>query len=112
MEKKFTKGNWGFGENYTSNNGTHVVYSTNKSYPTQNTYIATTLSAFNSEADAKLMAAAPNMLDALLETDKDLCVLESTMTQIELTDQRAQGMTDLVRKWRERNQLAIKKATE
>ena len=62
--------------------------------------------------NAKLIAAAPNMIDALLETDKDLCVLESTMTQIELTDQRAQGMTELVRKWRERNQLAIKKATE
>ena len=67
MEKKFTKGNWGFGENYTSNNGTHVVYSTNKSYPTQNTYIATTLSAFNSEADAKLMAAAPDLLEACIK---------------------------------------------
>ena len=67
MEKKFTKGNWGFGENYTSNNGTHVVYSTNSSYPTQNTYIATTLSAFNSEADAKLMAAAPDLLDACIK---------------------------------------------
>ena len=67
MEKKFSKGNWGFGENYTSNNGTHVVYSTNNSYPTQNTYIATTLSAFNSEADAKLMAAAPELLDACIK---------------------------------------------
>ena len=66
MENKFTKGNWGFGENYTSNNGTHVVYSTNSSYPTQNTYIATTLSAFNSEADAKLMAAAPELLESLI----------------------------------------------
>lgn len=65
MEKKFTKGNWGFGENYTSNNGTHVVYSTNGSYPVQNTYIATTLSTFNSEADAKLIAAAPDLLEAL-----------------------------------------------
>ena len=67
MEKKFTKGNWVFGENYTSNNGTHVVYSTNSSYPIQNTYIATTLSAFNSEADAKLMAAAPDLLDACIK---------------------------------------------
>lgn len=67
MEKKFTKGNWVFGENYTSNNGTHVVYSTNNSYPTQNTYIATTLSAFNSEADAKLMAAAPDLLEACIK---------------------------------------------
>lgn len=67
MEKKFTKGNWGFGENYISNNGTHVIYSTNNRYPTQNTYIATTLSAFNSEADAKLMAAAPELLDACIK---------------------------------------------
>ena len=67
MEKKFTKGNWGFGENYTSNNGTHVVYSTNNSYPAQNTYIATTLSAFNSESDAKLMAAAPELLEACIK---------------------------------------------
>lgn len=67
MDKRFTKGNWGFGENYTSNNGTHVVYSTNNRYPTQNTYIATTLSAFNSEADAKLMAAAPELLEALIK---------------------------------------------
>lgn len=66
MEKKFTKGNWVFGENYTSNNGTHVIYSTNGSYPVQNTYIATTLSTFNSEADAKLMAAAPELLEALI----------------------------------------------
>lgn len=65
MEKRFTKGNWGFGENYTSNNGTHVIYSTNNRYPTQNTYIATTLSTFNSEADAKLIAAAPDLLEAL-----------------------------------------------
>ena len=63
-------------------------------------------------ANAKLIAAAPNMLDALLETDKDLCVLESTMSQIESTDPRAEGMTELVKKWRERNKLAINKATE
>lgn len=66
MEKRFTKGNWGFGENYISNNGTHVIYSTNNRYPTQNTYIATTMSAFNSEADAKLIAAAPELLEALI----------------------------------------------
>ena len=66
MEKKFTKGNWGFCENHISNNGTHVVYSTNNRCPTQITYIATTLSAFNSEADAKLMAAAPELLEALI----------------------------------------------
>ena len=67
MEKRFTKGNWGFSENYTSNNGTHVIYSTNSSYFIQNTYIATTLSAFNSEADAKLMAAAPELLEACIK---------------------------------------------
>lgn len=63
-------------------------------------------------ANAKLIAAAPDMLGALLETDKDLCVLESTMSQIESNYPRAEGMTELVKKWRERNQMAIKKATE
>lgn len=62
-------------------------------------------------ANAKLIAAAPDLLEALEETDKDLCVLESTMRQIEQKDHLAHGMTELVIKWRSRNKLAIKKAT-
>ncbi len=63
-------------------------------------------------ANAVLISAAPALLDALEETDKDLCVLESTMRQIEQRDQLAEGMTALVMKWRERNKQAIKKALE
>ena len=107
MENEFTKGEW-------------RVYLSNTSYADVvvdgSDDICTCWSGYVGEdeakANAKLIAAAPDMLEALLETDKDLCVLESTMAQIESTDPRAEGMTELVKKWRERNKLAIKKATE
>ena len=56
------------------------------------------------------VAAAPDLLEALIETDKDLCVLESNMAQIEKSDPRADGMTTLVSEWRKRNKKAINKA--
>ena len=62
------------------------------------------------KANAHLIAAAPELLDALIETDKDLCVLEGNMAQIEKSDPRADGMTTLVSEWRERNKKAINKA--
>ena len=100
MEKKFSKGEWRI-----SNSGAFIE--------SENGVIAAvSLSTQENINNAKLIAAAPNMLDALLETDKDLCVLESTMSQIESTDPRAEGMAELVKKWRERNKLAINKATE
>lgn len=61
-------------------------------------------------ANAKLISAAPELLEVLQETDKDLCALESTMLQIEKKDHLAEGMTKLVREWRERNKKAINKA--
>ena len=61
-------------------------------------------------ANAQLIAAAPELLDALIETDKDLCVLEGNMAQIEKIDPRADGMTTLVSEWRKRNKKAINKA--
>ena len=106
MKKKFTEGEW-------------RVCLSNTSYAdvvVDGFDICTCWSGYVGEdetkANVKLIAAAPNMLDALLETDKDLCVLESTMAQIESTDPRAEGMTELVKKWRERNKFAINKATE
>lgn len=60
--------------------------------------------------NAKLIAAAPDLLEALQDTDKDLCVLETTMAQIEKSDNKAEGMVDLVQKWRKRNKEAINKA--
>lgn len=62
------------------------------------------------KANAQLIAAAPELLDALIETDKDLCVLEGNMAQIEKSDPRADGMTTLVSEWRKRNKKAINKA--
>lgn len=92
MKKKFTQGEW-------------RVCLSNTSYAdvvVDGFDICTCWSGYVGEdetkANVKLIAAAPNMLDALLETDKDLCVLESTMSQIESTDPRAEGMTELVKK--------------
>ena len=114
MEKKFTEGEWTIKKSKTefektiiSNNGKRIAevksyYGFDFNDPTIDERIA----------NCKLICAAPDMIEALLETDKDLCVLESTMSQIEATDARAEGMTELVKKWRERNQFAIKKATK
>ena len=106
MENEFTKGEWRVSLSNTSYADVVV----------DGFDICTCWSGYVGEdetkANAKLIAAAPDMLEALLETDKDLCVLESTMLQIEATDTRAEGMTELVKKWRERNQFAIKKATK
>lgn len=60
-----------------------------------------------SEMDAALMQPDKELLQALKETDKDLCVLESTMLQIEQRDHLAEGMAELVKKWRARNKQAI-----
>ena len=107
MEKKFTEGEWVIDKQRDT---VRIDILCN------NEVVATCWDDYDCvdqlRANAKLIAAAPNMLDALLETDKDLCVLESTMSQIESTDPRAEGMTELVKKWRERNKLAINKATE
>ena len=103
MKKKFTEGEWIMDDiDILSESGMAIcqVYDASDSH-----ILDMDMDVVN--ANAKLIAAAPNMLDALLETDKDLCVLESTMSQIESTDPRAEGMTELVKKWRERNKLAI-----
>lgn len=63
-----------------------------------------------SAANARLISASPELLEALQETDKDLCILEGSMAQIEKVDKRAEGMTGLVKEWRARNKKAINKA--
>ena len=67
-------------------------------------------SDYDDECNAQLIAAAPDLLDALIEIDKDLCVLEGSMAHFEKSDPRADGMTTLVSEWRERNKKAINKA--
>ena len=108
MKKKLTEGEWIIDDiDILSESGMAIcqVYDASDSH-----ILDMDMGVVN--ANTKLIAAAPNMLDALLETDKDLCVLESTMAQIESTDPLAEGMTELVKKWRERNKLANNKATE
>ena len=62
------------------------------------------------EANAKLIAAAPELLGALLETDKDLCILWAQILELEETNPRAEGLSDLIKVWRDRNKIAINKA--
>ena len=62
------------------------------------------------EANAKLIAAAPELLKALQETDKDLCVLWGQMLDLEKTNPIAEGLSNLIQNWRDRNKQAINKA--
>ena len=64
------------------------------------------------EANANLIAAAPELLNVLQETDKDLSILWSQVLFLEETNPIAEGLSDLIQKWRERNQQAINKALE
>ena len=71
------------------------------------------LSEFTDEtklANAKLIAAAPELLKALLETDKDLCILWAQILDLEKTNPIAEGLSNLIKQWRERNKEAINKA--
>ena len=113
METKFTKGEWkivggeyGLYDHIKDDKGRFIAevksYEIGKKYPNRR----------ERKANSKLIASAPEMYEALAETEKDLCVLETTMRQIELTDKRAEGMVELVIKWRERNKQVLKKATE
>ena len=61
-------------------------------------------------ANADLFIAAPELLNVLQETDKDLSILWSQVLFLEETNPIAEGLSDLIQKWRERNQQAINKA--
>jgi hypothetical protein len=61
-------------------------------------------------ANAKLMVASPKLLKALKETDKDLCVLWGQVKHLEDSNPIAEGLSDLIQKWRDRNKEAINEA--
>ena len=101
-EFKGTKGEWKIQEPYNT-----FVYGSGGKLICQIKY-----DPFSEEsaANARLISASPELLEALQETDKDLCILEGSMAQIEKVDKRAEGMTGLVKEWRARNKKAINKA--
>ena len=58
---------------------------------------------------SQLLEQRDELVEALNETDKDLCVLWGQMKEIEETNPRAEGLSDLISKWRKRNQQALNK---
>jgi|11_taG_2_1085331.scaffolds.fasta_scaffold00329_33 hypothetical protein len=101
---EITKGNWKWGMTGKTKDG--FVCALNSDYTIFDTVSPNPIR----EPDKKAISAVPELIDALIETDKDLCVLETTMRQIEKSDSRAEGMVELVIEWRKRNKQALLKA--
>lgn len=64
----------------------------------------------NNPANARLIAAAPDLLEALNETDVDLTVLLSNIADAQKRDAQWDGMYEVVLRWKARNRAAINKA--
>jgi hypothetical protein len=61
--------------------------------------------------DGYLIAEAPELLDCLAETNKDLAVLRGNVFDAAKTNLKFEGMSDLIDQLIERNKAAIAKAT-
>lgn len=64
----------------------------------------------DSESFESIETSRKELFEALQEIQIDLSILKSNFIQIEKTDSRAEGMTDIIDKWIERNKKAIEKA--
>lgn len=108
MEFKGTKGKWYLQE--YSDAYTNIIRVKTDTH--DGIFLGSTSQNPNPEyrANAKLIASAPELLEALQEIQIDLSILKSNFIQIEKTDSRAEGMTNIIDKWIERNKKAIEKA--
>jgi hypothetical protein len=82
---------------------TKYVTCVNRGYPSVNVL-------GEMRANAKLIAASKDLLEALQETEKDLCVLWGQVKHLEESNPIAEGISDLIQDWRDRNKKAINKA--
>ena len=62
------------------------------------------------KANAKLIEAAPKLLEALQETEKDLCEMWGQVKHLEETNPSLKGLSDLIQNWIDRNKEAINEA--
>lgn len=110
MEFKGTKGEWVISEINISDLKSIAIFSDEKQEVLLHMYLPNLEITEENKSNAKLIASAPDLLEALQEIQIDLSILKSNFIQIEKTDSRAEGMTDIIDKWIERNKKAIEKA--
>jgi len=63
-----------------------------------------------SKCNQKIISAAPELLNALQKTDNDLGILSIQVRYLEELNPRIQGLSNLIKNWKDRNKKVIKKA--
>lgn len=114
-EYKHTAGPWGFGR--TRDDQRLILGKNGDGRYVCNVQIHQTpramgrMSEPEREANARLIAAAPEMLEALLEADKTLCALQGNVADANKRDPRWDGMWDEIQSQRDHMRQAVARAT-
>lgn len=112
-EFKGTKGEWYVDHEENGYNEHNVLY-TPISSDSADSLVTSICEVYGDsdedKANAKLIASAPELLEALQQMQIDLNILQSNFRQIEKVDSRADGMVQVVQNWIDRNNKAINKA--